>query len=308
MRLERAERFVICFLLLMAVLAICIAELKHINVAYSEYRFRSTLAAVFFVIGQFYRSARNHPSLATSATAIALFLAAGQTMRLFNYVLLPYEFGPIDGWLASIDANFGFVWSSFASDMAGHPMLSDLLRTVYISSYIQIISLIFLLGIFGKTCAVTRFLTANISGGLVTITIWFLFPSSTPAAFQTLSPDIASKLNLVLTAEYGRWLANAGQNGLHTLNPSALGGIVGFPSFHTVMSILVVRYSKEIPYGLAVYATLNILMIPAILLHGAHNLVDIVGGFAVAAIAIWLAEKNAGILSGRTKRGEALVQ
>jgi membrane-associated phospholipid phosphatase len=131
-----------------------------------------------------------------------------------------------------------------------------------------------------------------------------LFPSSTPAAFQELSPEVVSKLNLVLSAELGQWLAAIGQSGLQTLDPSALGGIVGFPSFHTVMAILILRYSKEFNGGLAFYSTLNLLMIPAILLHGAHNLVDVFGGLAVAAVTIWLTEANATFISPNAMRAE----
>jgi hypothetical protein len=293
MRFERAELFVSWVLLLMAALSAIIAQLKHINVLYSEYVFRGTLALVFLGVGQFCRRVRAHPSIAASATAIGLFLVAGQVMRLFNYTLLPYHYSSIDHILAAMDAKFGFVWSSFAVEMANYPKLGNLLRIIYVSCYLQIALLVILLGIFGKNSAITRFLCTNVIGGLITICLWFLFPSSTPAAFQALSPGIGSKLDLVLSVEWGKWLATIGNTGLHTLNPSELGGIIGFPSFHAVMAILILRYSKEFPGGLAFYSTLNVLMIPAILLHGAHNLVDVIGGCAVGAISIWLTEKNA---------------
>ncbi len=293
MRFERVEYFLLFFLLLMATLGVGIAAMKHINIEFSAYIFRSTIAVTLLGIGQFYRLVRPVPSIATSMTAIGIFLLAGQTMRLFNYTLLPYEFGNIDAHLAWLDAHFGFVWSNYAQFMSQHPIVSDLLRKVYISSYFQIVFLIFLLGILEKTCTVTRFLSANIMGGLVTICIWFVFPSSTPAAFQTISPEISNTLNLVLSPDYSRWLAQAGQEGLSNIDPSALGGIVGFPSFHTVMALLVVWYSKEIRYAFPGFLILNLLMLPAILLHGAHNLFDVIGGFAVTALAIWLAESYA---------------
>jgi PAP2 superfamily len=304
MRFERAELFVLWVLLLMAALSIIIAQLKHINVLYSEYIFRGTLALVFLGIGQFCRRVRAYPSIATSATAVALFLVAGQVMRLFNYTLLPYDYSSIDHLLAWLDAKLGFVWSSFAVEMTNYPKLCNLLGLVYISCYLQIASLVIMLGIFRRNSAITRFLSANVIGGLITICIWFLFPSSTPSAFQALSPEIGSKLDLVLSVEWGKWLAAVGHSGLHTLNPSELGGIVGFPSFHTVMAILILRYAKEFPGGLAFYSTLNVLMIPAILLHGAHNLVDVIGGCAVGAISIWLTEKNELIVSRNSLRGE----
>ena len=293
MRFERAEYFLLFTLVILATLSVCIAQIKNINVEFSDYIFRGAIAATMIAIGQFYRLLRPRPSIAASATAIGIFLMAGQTMRLFNYTLLPYNFSSVDVQLAWIDAQFGFVWSSYAQHMSQYPIISDLLRKVYISSYIQIVFLILLLGIFEKTSTIMRFLTANIMGGLVTVFLWFLFPSSTPSAFQTISPEILARLDLVLGAEYGRWLAELGQQGVSIIKPSSLGGIVGFPSFHTVMALLIVWYAKEIRYAFFGFLTLNTLMMPATLLHGAHNLVDIFGGFAVAALAIWLSESNA---------------
>jgi PAP2 superfamily len=304
MRFERPEFFTLWILLVTATLSIIIAQLKHIDVLYSEYAFRGTFVLVFFGIGQFYRRVRVRTSIAAVTTGIALFLAAGQVMKLFSHTLLPYDYSPIDHLLAATDAKLGFVWSSFAVEMTNYPKLCNLLRLVYISCYLQIASLVIMLGIFRRNSAIARFLSANVIGGLITICIWFLFPSSTPSAFQALSPEIGSKLDLVLSVEWGKWLAAVGHSGLHTLNPSELGGIVGFPSFHTVMAILILRYAKEFPGGLAFYSTLNVLMIPAILLHGTHNLVDVIGGFAVGAISIWLTEKNAIIESRNSMRGE----
>ena len=211
-------------------------------------------------------------------------------MRLFNFVLLPYQFPPVDLLLAEVDGALGFHWSSYARMMAEFPSLSSLLFFVYTTSYWQMVALIFLLGLFGKTTSIKQFMLANIIGGLLTTLIWFFLPSSTPAAFQPLPDGIDKQLDLFLNGEYGRWLVRIGQDGLSYLSPEVMGGIVGFPSFHTVMAIIIVRYSREVPYAVIPFGILNALMFPAILLHGAHNLVDVFGGIAVVWAAIWMAE------------------
>ena len=291
MRFERAEKFLLLLLGVMAALGICIAVIKHIAIQYSDYLIYLCLASMFLMIGQFYRSYRNHQPIACASTAIAIFVLSGQIMRSFNYLLLPYQFASIDDALAGFDSLFGFVWSDFAVWMAGYPGMSGFLRTVYTSSYVQIVLLIFLLGLAGRSVAILKFSLANIIGGLITIQIWYLFPSSTPVAFQTMPSETASILDLFLTAEYGQGLVRLGQRDLSLLVPSELGGIVGFPSFHTVMAMVVVYFSRSIPFGIVPFAIWNAFMIPAILLHGAHNLADVFGGMVVATLGIWMANK-----------------
>ncbi|MGB8818081.1 MAG: phosphatase PAP2 family protein [Rhizobiaceae bacterium] len=293
MRFERGEVFLLILLAITAVLGYAIASVKLIQIRYSDFLINIALAAMFLLVGQFYRTFRVHQPIACATTALAIFALSGQIMRSFNYVLLPYQFEAIDAALADFDALFGFVWANYARMMADYPDLVDFLRLVYRSSYIQIVALIFLLGLVGRSDAIVKFSLANIVGGLVTILLWFLFPSSTPVAFQPLPAETAGVLNLFLNAEYGQGLVLLGQRGLAILNPSELGGIVGFPSFHTIMAIITVRYASAVPYCFAPVAIWNVFMLPATLLHGAHNLADIFGGLVVGLLSIVIAGKIA---------------
>ncbi len=293
MRFERAEYFLLLLLALTAALGYGVASLKLIQIRYSDYLLYLALAAMFMLVGQFYRTFRIHQPIAGAATAIAIFVLSGQIMRSFNFILLPYQFESVDAALARFDALFGFVWADYANMMAGYPDFAKFLRIVYTSSYVQIVALIFLLGLVGRPFSIMKFSLANIVGGLVTILIWFVFPSSTPVAFRPVPAETSGVLNLFLSAEYGQGLVRLGQKGLAMLNPSELGGIVGFPSYHTIMAVIVVRYSRDIPYIFVPFAIWNTLMLPAILLHGAHNLADVFGGFGVGVLSIVMAGKIA---------------
>ncbi|HMF05680.1 MAG TPA: phosphatase PAP2 family protein [Methylocella sp.] len=70
----------------------------------------------------------------------------------------------------------------------------------------------------------------------------------------------------------------------------AYRGLIGFPSFHTVMAFLTVQAAWKIPFaGLAALAG-NILVLLAIPADGGHHFVDIAGGFFVALVSTALAD------------------
>ena len=163
--------------------------------------------------------------------------------------------------------------------------------------------MIFLLGLIGRTGDVSRCMIASLLGAMITMGIWSLFPSSTPAAFQPLPADVAAALKLTVDAPMGADMVRLSHEGVTLVTPEKMLGMVGFPSFHTVMLILVVWHARVIPYVRVPFAIWNVFMPPAILLHGAHNLIDVFGGVAVTAVSIWLAHRI--VAEGEVKAAKA---
>jgi PAP2 superfamily len=286
---ERSERCVIVALLLVAALSLALSAARGVPVAWHLYDVALVFDLLFILLGQFYRTVRHNPSIASAATAVGLLLMAGQLLPVFNYLLLPYKFPALDQFLADADALFGFKWSSFALWMAQFPKFCAFLRTVYASTSWQMAGAIFLLGLIGRTGEVSKMMLAAFLGAAVTICLWSLFPSSTPAAFQALPAEAASALALAVDAPMGAELVQLSREGVTLVTPANMLGMVGFPSFHTVMLLLVLWFTRGIPYARVPVAAWNLFMPAAILLHGAHNLVDVLGGAAVTALSIWLA-------------------
>ena len=65
-------------------------------------------------------------------------------------------------------------------------------------------------------------------------------------------------------------------------------GIICFPSFHTAMAILFTAVYRGMPRFFWPAAALNGVMLLSVPYSGDHYLVDLIGGCAVAWIAIWL--------------------
>ena len=301
---ERAERCVIAALLLVTALSLGLSALRGVPVAWHLYDVALVFDLLFILLGQFYRSVRKNPVIASAATAVGLLLMTGQLLPVFNYLLLPYKYHGVDQLLAEIDAVFGFKWAPFADWMAQYPKLCAFLKTVYSSTFLQITGTIFLLGLIGRTVEVSRMMLATFLSAAITICLWSLFPSSTPVAFQNLPADVAATLQLTVDAKMGAELVRLSHEGVALVTPEGMLGMIGFPSFHTVMMLLVLWYMRVVPIVRVPVLIWNLFMIPAILLHGAHNLIDVFGGAAVAAASIWLAGRLAAAGEDMAPRSE----
>jgi PAP2 superfamily len=299
MRFERGETYLVILIAAVIFTSAALALIKGVEVDVAAFAFPVAFNFVFLAIGQFYRTKRADPRIASVVTAIGLMMISGHALKLLNYLLLPYYFHGTDAFLTEIDAKMGFVWSDFVLWLSAYPAFCDVLKHVYLSCAWQIAGIILLLGLAKRTDEIARFMLAVVVGGLVTIEVWTLFPSSTPAAFQAIPADVAARLGLIVSPEQGNWLVKLSYEGLARISPNELVGIVGFPSYHTVLALLSVWYARKVPYLVVPIGILNALMLPAILLHGSHNLIDVFGGVCVTVVSIWMSNV---ISSGRAAR------
>ena len=87
---------------------------------------------------------------------------------------------------------------------------------------------------------------------------------------------------------YGSELVRLSQEGVDALSPRNILGLIGFPSFHTVMACMSVIFLARVRCLAIPAVLLNLLMMPAILVQGGHHLMDVFGGFAVFFLAYLL--------------------
>jgi PAP2 superfamily len=291
MRFERGEIFLIALIAAVVLTSAVLALVKGVDIDVAAFGFPVLFNLVFLAIGQFYRAKRVDPRIASVVTSIGLMMISGHALKLLNYLLLPYHFHGTDAFLIQIDARMGFVWQDFVLKLSAYPAFCDILKQVYLSCAWQIAGIILLLGLANKTGEIGRFMLAVVVGGLVTIEVWTLFPSSTPAAFQAIPADVAARLGLIVSPEQGSWLVRLSYEGLKRISPNELVGIVGFPSYHTVLALTSVWFARKVPYLVIPIGMLNALMLPAILLHGSHNLIDVFGGVCVTIVSVWFSNR-----------------
>lgn len=239
-------------------------------------------------IGAFYRLVRRDERFASAAMAVALMLLFTTVMATYHYLLLPISHPLIDPWLAWTNTLVSYRWSDWVEWAAGYPRLSLALRWVYQSTLIQISIIILALSWFERWDALDRMMVTLMVSAAAIIAFWSFFPSLSISAFETASPEALGIVMPVVSPAEGAFILDLVQHGVQRIAPGEMTGLIGFPSFHTILALLCVRFAWPIPYLRAAIAILNVAMVPAILLHGSHYVIDLVGGglFFAAALAV----------------------
>ena len=284
-----AERFIVLIIVTLALLDACLLLLKGVGIDVVGYASLIACGAFLLALGQFYRRLRHNERIAVTATAAGLFALFTIVGSIFNYLLLPSHFVQIDGTLMQIDGMLGYSWSSVVESAARHPLVGLVLYAVYTSSLIQLLGVILILGFSGRTTSLQHFLLTGVIGALLAIMFWFFLPSIGPSALQHLSSQALKAMPLAVDPAYGAELRRVLSEGSTYLTPANVLGLIAFPSFHMVMACMSVCFLARIRFAFVSAAVLNALMIPAILVHGGHHLIDLVGGGATFVIAYTLA-------------------
>jgi hypothetical protein len=102
-------------------------------------------------------------------------------------------------------------------------------------------------------------------------------------------PAAAAHLPLALDQDYANALVGLLQHGPGTISPREAKGLIGFPSYHAVLALLVVAYTREIAVLRWAALILNLIVLIATPLQGGHHLIDVLAAFPVTALAIAIA-------------------
>lgn len=285
----RAERITALIAVALCAVDLILIAAKGQAVDWVGYGVMVLIGLGALALGLTYRRLGRSEEIALAAIAAALFILFTIFASIFNYLLLPVGALRLDLALIQLDASIGFSWAGFVAWAATMPGLGRALSYVYMSSLVQMTVLIIVLGFAGRREQLHQFLLTGVVGALLAITIWFAAPSMGPSVFEDISPELIEKLNLVVGPAYGAQLQSLALNGSSYISPMNVLGLIAFPSFHTVMACMAIWFTASLRPLFPVAMVLNVAMIPAILLHGGHHLVDIFGGIAVFVVALLIA-------------------
>ena len=202
----------------------------------------------------------------------------------------------IDGWLVDSDAVLGLHVDRIVRAFAGHPVAIDVLAWAYNASGLAVVLLI-AANLIGKRRQLAWELVATIITAMQVI-----------ALVSIVLPAKGAMTHLGLLSLQGAGLpAGAGVYHLEAfthfysgsdpvLRLSDMTGLVTFPSFHTVLAMLVVHALADTRFrwlGVAWTATVIVSTIPI----GGHYVTDLAAGFAIwaasASTVRWLSTPSA---------------
>lgn len=299
--LHQAERTLVTVTAALAAVDFSLLWWKGIAYGWGFFAFSLGFAALMLAIGQVYRRWRDSERIALVAHVLGLFVAYSLFGALFNIVLLPRPGTPVDATLVQFDARLGYSWPEVCAWMASYPAFNEIVRFVYKLTLVQLLVAFIVLGVVLDRSRLHTAALATVLASLVTIGLWAFFPSGGAAAYWTLDAEIHKIVRPIVSSAYGAELNRLFRDGVSDLSAMGVTGLIGFPSFHTVMAL--VSLVAVWPYRLLRFAALvpTALLIPGILVHGGHNLADMLAGIVITALAWPLAAR---IVAAQEARAE----
>jgi hypothetical protein len=281
-----AERTILMITAALGVADLFLVWWKAIAVGPEFFAFSLGFAALMICIGQVYRQVRDSERIALVTHILGLFVAFSAVGALFNILLLPRPAAPIDATLVAIDAWLGYSWPAMTAWFADHPTLNAAVRKVYTLTLIQLLVAFILLGAILDRRRLHAAALGTVVASLATMFCWALLPSGGAAAYWTLDADVERLVRPIVNSAYGAELNRLFGEGVSDLSALGVTGLIGFPSFHTVMALI--SLIAVWPYRAARYPMIAVCLVlfPGILVHGGHNLVDVLAGAAITA-ASW---------------------
>jgi PAP2 superfamily len=260
--------------------------LNQVTIVWASFRLPFLAIAGVALLGLAYRGLNRDERIAAIYFVIAQMILFSYFAVFDNYLALELHRPLIDELLAGLDRALGIDWWAYVILAKSNPFMGRVFTYAYQSSMLQLIAVILFLGSTRRFARLDRLTLAFMIGGLVTIAVWVLFPNFGALALHYAQglPDPPFHLSVSKRDAMGLLALHAGQ--LPPLRQADLTGLIGFPSFHTVMAVLTIYALWGIrfigPLALA-GNTLVLLSIPA---DGGHHVVDVAGGILVAFLAI----------------------
>lgn len=247
-----------------------------------------------------YQTLRPEPRLAAMLLGTGFLCAFSLGASLLNYLLLTRAGPRIDVELAALDRALGFDWPAAMAWMAQHPRLNMLALIAYSSMLPQVALLTIALATV-EAHRVYRFCLALALSALSCIAIWSLAPSF--GAFSVY-PLVDNHVALALDPAYAHELVRLLHDGPGLISPRDTKGLIGFPSYHAVLAILVMWFARNIRYLRWPALALNIAVLLSTPVQGGHHLIDVLAAFPIAACAIFITAPRR---NGEVRRKPSIV-
>lgn len=228
-----------------------------------------------------------------ATTRLVLFSEASIYLLLFGLMgaLLTYLAvtmgGPLyDTTYDAIDRALGFDWVGVLHWFDGKPLMAEGLMRAYSSSATQIGAAIVLFSLFDKRRQMLEMFLILALSIIPTTLLSGLWPAVGTYAFYM--PE--NYIFLQVGTDVGVWHVKhyldlrAGTFGEFHL--AGVAGLVTFPSYHAVMAVAVTYAVREYRWLLYPALVLNSVVMVGALFVGGHYFIDLIGGIAIALVAI----------------------
>jgi membrane-associated phospholipid phosphatase len=253
------------------------------------------IAALLGLAAYVYSIARGDsadPKLIFSFGTISQVILVTAIVGPLSYVAGASNWPLQDQTFLFIDRAMGLDPEPIARFVDAHPAIANLLNTGYGFIKWPLLGIPIILTMTLRLVRLQLFIGALCFALAVTIAVSALVPAVgtlyglhlSPASFTVVKNQIyEAQLRDILALRDGS---------LRHLELFQLAGIVSFPSFHVASAVLYMWALWPVRGFASLSVAMNVLMIAATPVIGAHYMIDVIGGIALAAGSIMLAKRH----------------
>lgn len=261
-------------------------DLAHFDLDKQGYLALLGLTLALAAGGTFYGRSRPDSRLSAMLFGCAFLVCFSASFSLLNYLLLTVAGHRIDLALAAADRAMGFNWPAMMAAMANHPALDFVFRNCYLSVLPQVALLIVALSGCGHEVRVYEACLAIALAAIVTVLVWTIFPSFGAFAVYDLPASLTRRLDVALDGRYAHELQKLLASGPGFISPRSARGLVGFPSYHAALAVIVAWHMRPVKMLFWPVAAIDVIVLVATPIQGGHHVVDVIAGLGVAILAI----------------------
>ncbi|SMX22054.1 phosphatase PAP2 family protein [Boseongicola aestuarii] len=275
---------------LLSLLWPAVAISKSVNIEHGLTALAFALQVGLILLGIYMRIRHQSELFARFLIALGLYLIFVTSVANLIEMRFPVDALRLDPILQASDDFLSYNWSNSIVWLAAWPDVGNTLAIVYSTSLYQLVIVMAVLAFSGAGIPLYRYLATAAVSLFITVTIWMIWPSFGPAISQTIPNESNIEMTIVVDSSYQKEMLRRISEGPSSVPPTTTLGLIAFPSYHTVMMLLVIVYAWRTVAGWPLFL-FNIPMLPAILLQGAHYIADVVAGLIVFLFSAWLAKK-----------------
>ena len=247
------------------------------------------IASTLLAIACLHRIARGDladPKLVFSLGTIGQVILTCAIVGPLSYVACSMAWPLQDQALLAVDRALGMDPEAIARFVNDHPWLADIFARAYGLIKWPLLGVPIVLTLTGRYVRLQLFMLAMSLALAVTIAISALVPAIGTYYALQLPAALLPEINTSVYAGQLRDILALRDGSLRELELFRLAGIVSFPSFHAASAVLYIWAVWPVRRIGGIAAALNLLMIAASPVIGAHYMIDIIAGIVLAAASI----------------------
>ena len=239
--LTSSDRWRLTFLGGCLALLLVFQPLTSITIAPATFVLPILLIAFVGALGLIYRVLGRDEGIAATCFALSQLLLFSNCAALLNYLGLALRRPLNDTLLAQADRALGLDWWAYVVWLKSNPFVAQATTLAYNSSLIQFVVAILLLGFTRRFERLDQLSLAFMIAAIATIGTWCLFPSFGALPMHYAQGMAQPPFFLAMTKQELLGLLALHTGAVPPLRFDELTGLIGCPSFHTVIAILTVH-------------------------------------------------------------------